>query len=65
MHMNREENSRAHVLFWGGWEITEPIFTSMGRFHCPCIGGFGEIQVPMCRRGKRFQNPRLGGWGVR
>ena len=39
MHLNREENFRTHVLFWGGWEITEPICTSMGRFHVPCIGG--------------------------
>ena len=40
MHMNRKENSRAHVLLWGGWEITEPIYMSNGRFHGPCIGGF-------------------------
>ena len=66
MHMNREENSRAHVLFWGGWEITEPIFRSMGRFHGPCIGGFwGDSSAHVQEGGKRFQNPRLGGWGVR
>ena len=40
MHMNGKENSRAHVLLWGGWEITEPICMSNGRFHGPCIGGF-------------------------
>ena len=63
MHLNREENFRNHVLFWGGWEITEPICMSMGRFHVPCIGGFwGDSSAHV--QGVVIPKPRLGGGGM-
>ena len=62
MHMNREENSRAHVLFWGGWEITEPIFRSRRRFHSPCIGGFWGDSSAHVQEGEEIPEPTS--WGV-